>query len=83
LPENLRIVTLPPYSPELNPVEGLWDQLKDVLCNRGFASVAELETEIVRWLGSFWRDTLRIRSLVFGWLQDCVNASSRNIIPTI
>jgi transposase len=83
LPENLRIVTLPPYSPELNPVEGLWDQLKDVLCNRVFASVAELEAEIVRWLGGFWRDTLRIRSLVFAWLHDSVNTSSRNFIPGI
>ena len=43
LPDNLRIVTLPAYSPELNPVEGLWDQLKDVLCNRVFATLAELE----------------------------------------
>jgi transposase len=24
LPDNLRIVTLPACSPELNPVEGLW-----------------------------------------------------------
>jgi hypothetical protein len=30
---------LPAYSPELNPIEGLWDQLKDHLCNRVFASL--------------------------------------------
>ena len=83
LPANLRIVTLPPYSPELNPVEGLWDQLKDVLCNRVFASLAELEAEMERWLRSFWRDAGRIRSLVFEWLRDCANASSRTIIPVI
>ena len=81
LPANLRIVTLPAYSPELNPVEGLWDQLKDVLCNRVFATLEQLETEMVRWLGSFWRDPLRIRSLVFDWLLDSSNTSSRSIIP--
>ena len=25
---NLRLLTLPPYSPELNPVEHLWDDLR-------------------------------------------------------
>jgi len=28
IPENIRIVPLPPYSPELNPVENLWHYLK-------------------------------------------------------
>jgi transposase len=83
LPANLRIVTLPAYSPELNPVEGLWDQLKDVLCNRVFASVAELEAVIEQWLRAFWQDTLRVRSLVFDWLQVSANTFSNNIIPVI
>jgi transposase len=83
LPDHLRIVTLPAYSPELNPVEGLWDQLKDVLCNRVFATVAELEAQIVAWLEGFWRDARRLRSLAFAWLRDCANTSSNTIIPTI
>ena len=28
LPENLSIIPLPPYSPELNPMEQLWQQLR-------------------------------------------------------
>ncbi len=36
LPENLRIVTLPPYSPELNPVEQLWDLIRE----RWFSNIA-------------------------------------------
>jgi transposase len=28
VPPNIRIVLLPPYSPELNPVERLWQWLK-------------------------------------------------------
>ncbi len=34
LPANVRIITLPAYSPELNPVEKLWDHMKDEICNR-------------------------------------------------
>jgi transposase len=46
--------TLPPYSPELNPVEGLWDQLKDSLCNRVFPSLSDQRDVIVSWLQSWW-----------------------------
>jgi len=42
LPDNVRIITLPAYSPELNPIEGLWDQGKDGLCNKVFDTLAEL-----------------------------------------
>ena len=34
LPARIHLLPLPPYSPELNPVEGLWDQVQDVTCNR-------------------------------------------------
>jgi hypothetical protein len=29
LPVNVRILTLPPYGPELNPTEGLWDPIRE------------------------------------------------------
>ena len=28
LPDNLSLLTLPPYSPELNPVENVWAYLR-------------------------------------------------------
>jgi len=31
IPENVELKFLPPYSPELNPVERLWQDLKDAL----------------------------------------------------
>ena len=33
-PANVRVITRPPYSPELNPIEKLWDVIKDRICNR-------------------------------------------------
>ena len=36
-PENITLITLPPYSPELNPVENLWEFLrKNKLANRRY-----------------------------------------------
>ena len=29
IPDNIRLLSLPPYSPELNPVEHLWDELRE------------------------------------------------------
>ena len=29
IPDNIRLLRLPPYSPELNPVEHLWDDLRE------------------------------------------------------
>lgn len=33
VPENMRLIFLPPYSPELNPVENLWDELREKFFN--------------------------------------------------
>ena len=42
LPSRVRIIDLPPYSPELNPCEQLWDIVKDDIGNRVFQTIEEL-----------------------------------------
>ena len=44
--DDLTFVTLPSYSPELNPVEEYWRQLQGSLSNRFFDSLDELTTAI-------------------------------------
>jgi hypothetical protein len=69
LPENVRLLALPPYSPELNPLEKLWDQLKDGLCNQVYASLAALEKALTELLRPFWQEPERVRALIGqGWL---------------
>jgi len=41
---------LPPYSPELNPVERLFQELRRHMANRICASLAELEARLVEAL---------------------------------
>jgi transposase len=43
VPEHLRLLFLPPYSPELQPAEHLWPLTNTALVNRHFASIDELE----------------------------------------
>jgi transposase len=43
IPSNLSLLHLPPYSPELNPQEQVWQHLKDnYLANRVFKTAAEI-----------------------------------------
>ena len=42
LPARVRLVPLPPYSPELNPCEQAWDVFKEEVSNHCFATIKKL-----------------------------------------
>lgn len=42
IPDNIKLVFLPPYSPELNPVEKMWARLKRAFTNKWFKSLEEI-----------------------------------------
>ena len=47
VPTNIKIAYLPPYSPELNPVERLWQYAKDALLkNQLYSTITELEDAV-------------------------------------
>ena len=76
LPARVHVMPLPAYSPELNPVERLWDVVKDGLCNRVYESIESLEDAACQALQPFLRETARVRSLVGdGWLYAQANSS--------
>jgi len=51
VPGNITLKSLPPYSPELNPVEKLWQWLKKHVCrNRLFAYLDDLMNTLAETL---------------------------------
>lgn len=44
--KGIHFIQMPPYSPELNPVEEIWRQLKEYLKNRLFFKIEELVAAI-------------------------------------
>ncbi len=67
LPSNLRLVFLPPYAPELNPVEQIGDDLREKFFhNRVFDSIEALEDHLVSALLAYENDSDRVRSIA-GW----------------
>lgn len=47
LPPGLHLIFLPPYSPELQPAERLWPLVDEVVANRVFTDITELEDVLV------------------------------------
>ena len=48
VPKNIRLLSLPPYSPELNPVENIWEELREKsFDNKVFSSLDALEDQLI------------------------------------
>src|SRR3954463_12080119 len=59
VPEGLRLVYLPGYSPELQPAENLWPVLAEPLAHRYFATLADLERVVTERCRILNRDQLK------------------------
>ena len=74
IPDNITIVTLPPYAPELNPVENIWAYLR---ANRLAISVFDTYDNIVdrccdAW-NTFANDPEPVRSIATREYAKAVN----------
>ncbi len=64
IPDNVTLLALPPYSPELNPVERIWHYLRSHwLANSVFRSLADIMDACERAWNCFAADPGLIRSL--------------------
>jgi transposase len=53
IPSNIEIIYLPPYSPELNPVERLWSYIKQhTIKNKVYDCLDELENVVCNFITS-------------------------------
>jgi len=70
VPINMRVVFLPPYSPELNPVEHIWESLReDCFANTVFASLDAVEDTLTDGLLAIEAHPPRTQSLTgFNWI---------------
>jgi transposase len=64
VPENVILLFQPPYCPELNPIERVWQYLKQQLKNLFFTSIDDVKYEVANILNSLSEDV--IHSLT-GW----------------
>jgi hypothetical protein len=64
VPENIRLLRLPSYSPELNPQEHVWDEIREKeFPNRVFSDLARVTRQLEQGLPKLAADCERLRSL--------------------
>jgi transposase-like protein len=63
LPDGVSATFLPAYSPELNPVERFFQELRRRIANRIFSSLQELEDALVEAINEYYEDTDKVRQL--------------------
>ncbi len=70
VPDNIHLIALPPYSPELNPVEHLWDEIREKwFANYVFDSLNGVEDRLIPALRTLEQDTQRVKSMTaFPWI---------------
>ncbi len=62
--DNLTMIKLPPYSPELNPIEQVWQWLRqNCLANRCFSGYENIVDECTRAWNTFREDIERVKSI--------------------
>jgi transposase len=78
VPDNVRLLSLPAYSPELNPVEQLGDLVKDAICNQIYSNLDQLEQAILAELEPLRQSAARVESLLGTHaLVACANACAK------
>jgi transposase len=72
-PSNIRLVSIPPYSPELNPTEHIWEELREkYFYNLTFDSIGAVEDQLVIGLRSLENDKVLVQSTTgFDWIISC------------
>jgi transposase len=76
VPAQVHLLPLPPYSPELNPVEAIGDVIKDRLGNVLWRTLAAMEDAIGEELRPIYESAEQVRRLVsHPWLMLQANAT--------
>lgn len=71
VPSNIRLLHLPPYSPELNPVEHIWDYIREQkkFNNHTFNSLDAVDDRLEITLKELHNEKEKIKSLCnFKWI---------------
>jgi len=68
VPDGIRLVYLPPYTPELQPAETLWVHVDEPIANRHFDTLADIDTAVAIQCVTLTADRERIKGQAgFHW----------------
>ena len=70
IPDNIKLEKLPPYSPELNPAEHLWEEIREKwFANTAFKDMNSVEDQLEIALFNLENNTEKVKSTTgFDWI---------------
>lgn len=73
VPEYMRFEALPPYSPQLNPAEHIWEDIREKwFANEVFNSLNDVEDRLAEALVTLENDRELVASTTgFDWIVNC------------
>ena len=76
VPQDMHLELLPPYSPELNPVEPLWDYVREhYFANHVFPTIARVGSRLCEAFRDLDADPRLVRSIAgFSWIKAAIKA---------
>ena len=71
VPDNIIIEYLPAYSPELNPTENLWDEIREKgFRNEKFDSLSQVQDRLIDTVQPMFTNKDRVHSLTYrSWID--------------
>ena len=73
IPDNVVLIFLPPYSPELNPIERLWQDIKQKLFAHTYQTLEQMQQQLTQILGTFTK-TAMAKITAFAYFINTANA---------
>jgi len=76
LPKNIDLLKLPPYCPQLNPSENMWDEIREKeFANRSFKSMRHLEKHLCQALRKYEESSDTVKSISqWDWISEPINS---------
>lgn len=59
IPENIKLLRIPPYTPELNPCEQVWAYIKKRFKNRVYENLQDLKNWLKEFVKSMDKETIK------------------------
>ena len=59
MPNNIKFVFIPPYTPEMNPIEQIWKELRKDFANELFPSLKAIMNQLEKSVNNLTADTVK------------------------
>ena len=79
---GMLLVGLPPYSPQLNPAERVFQEVRRAIEGKVYATLEDKMTEVTEFLQELEAEPERVRSLTcWDWIKTAVHELPINYVP--